>query len=113
MKRIKQSDAELVAATLSGSRLSFDLLVDRYRDMVFRLVCFKVRDTHEAEDLAQDAFVTAYRSLRQLKEPSCFSAWLRRVAINQCNMHLRRNHPSLVSLTGDMQPVNDPNQSME
>ncbi len=100
-------------ATLSGSRLSFDLLVDRYRDMVFRLACFKVRDTHDAEDLAQDAFVTAYRSLEQLKEPGCFSAWLRKVAVNQCNMHLRRNHPSIIPLTDDMHPVNDPNQSME
>lgn len=107
------SDAELVAGTLAGDRSSFDSLVERYRDQVFRLAYVKVRNAQEAEDLAQDAFVAAYRSLGQLRQRDHFAAWLRRVAENVCNMRLRRSQPSVVQLADDLIPGEDPRQSLE
>lgn len=89
-ERHNLSDAEIVRLTLEGGRSSFDVLVDRYRDLVYRLAYFKVRRPDEAEDLAQDAFVAAYHSLARLRDPGRFAPWLRRVAENVCNMHLRR-----------------------
>ena len=89
-ERHNLSDAEIVRLTLAGRRSSFDVLVDRYRDHVYRLAYFKVRRPDEAEDLAQDAFVAAYHSLARLRDPGRFAPWLRRVAENVCNMHLRR-----------------------
>lgn len=101
------SDAEIVRLTLAGRRSSFDVLVDRYRDLVYRLAYFKVRRPDEAEDLAQDAFVAAYYSLAQLRDPGRFAPWLRRVAENVCNMHLRRSQPATVPLEDYHSPTND------
>lgn len=94
----RRTDEELVQGSLSGDRSSFDALVDRYRDGIFRLMLYRVNRPDLAEDLAQDAFVSAYRSLPQLSDPAKFGAWLRKVAINVCNGRLRGRHGECIPL---------------
>ena len=74
-------DLEIVRAVLAGNREAFRVLVDRESTTVVR-VCFRVLgDLHEAEDVAQETFVTAYRSLASWRGDGPFGAWLARIAV--------------------------------
>jgi RNA polymerase sigma-70 factor (ECF subfamily) len=77
-------DSDLVSATVSGSREAFDVIVTRHRRAVYQ-VCYRFVNNHEdASDLAQDAFVRAWRGIKNFKGESALSTWLHRIAINVC-----------------------------
>jgi len=77
-------DAVLVRQCLAGDTSAFDVLVERHRRQVYQ-VCYRFVNNHEdASDLAQDAFLRAYRALHTFKGNSAFSTWLYRVAVNVC-----------------------------
>ena len=77
-------DPALVRQCLAGDTSAFDVLVERHRRQVYQ-VCYRFVNNHEdASDLAQDAFLRAYRALHTFKGNSAFSTWLYRVAINVC-----------------------------
>lgn len=84
-------EAALIARVKAGSRDDFRPLVERYQSGVIRYVFYLVRDQDTAEDIAQEAFVTAYRKLRQYNERYAFSTWLYRIARNLAYRHLRSN----------------------
>jgi RNA polymerase sigma-70 factor (ECF subfamily) len=77
-------DAALVALAAAGERDAFDVIVERHRRAVY-LVCYRFANNHEdASDLAQDAFVRAWRGLGNFKGQSALSTWLYRIAVNVC-----------------------------
>ena len=78
----EQSDLELVRRAQRGERGAFDLLVLRYQHKVVKLVARLLRDPAEAEDVAQEAFVKAYRALGSFRGDSAFYTWLYRIAVN-------------------------------
>jgi RNA polymerase sigma-70 factor (ECF subfamily) len=83
-------DAQIVRAVLGGDRDAFRILVDRESAAVVRS-CYRVlADTHEAEDVAQEAFVTAYRSLASWRADGPFGAWLTRIAVRLAIRQLGR-----------------------
>src|SRR6185369_12725137 len=72
---------EVVRAVLAGDREAFRILVDRESTAVVR-TCYRVLgDMHEAQDVAQEAFVSAYRSLASWRGDGPFGAWLSRIAV--------------------------------
>ncbi len=75
-------DAELVARVQRGDKKAFDLLVLKYQRKILRLLARMIRDTSEIEDVAQEAFIKAYRALPQFRGESAFYTWLYRIAIN-------------------------------
>jgi len=75
-------DGALVEAAASGSREAFDELVRRHQAAIVRLVRALTAGRGDAEDLAQEVFVRAWRSLRGFRGDSAFRTWLHRVAIN-------------------------------
>jgi RNA polymerase sigma-70 factor (ECF subfamily) len=79
---VEQSDLELVRRVQRGERGAFDLLVLRYQHRVVKLVARLLRDPTEAEDVAQDAFVKAYRAIGSFRGDSAFYTWLYRIAVN-------------------------------
>jgi len=79
---VEQSDLELVRRVQKGERGAFDLLVLRYQHKVVKLVARLLRDPTEAEDVAQEAFVKAYRALGSFRGDSAFYTWLYRIAVN-------------------------------
>ena len=82
IKMTNADDRTLVDACLAGDTASFDRLVERHRRQVYQ-VCYRFVSNHEdANDLAQDVFLRAYRSLRTFKGQSAFSTWLYRIAVN-------------------------------
>ena len=95
----RASDEELVRACVLGDRGAFDALVVRHQRQVYRL-CYRFVGTHEdASELAQDAFVRAYRSLAKFERSAKFTTWLHRIAVNVCLNRLALKSPRLEPLT--------------
>lgn len=92
------TDAELVASALKGSQDAYRELVTRFERPVYSLIVRMVQDPGTAEDLAQEAFVKAYRSLRSYDSSRKLSSWLFKIAHNTTIDHLRRNALETVPL---------------
>jgi RNA polymerase sigma-70 factor, ECF subfamily len=91
-------DQTLVQATLDGHRGAFDLIVERYRRSVYQ-VCFRFVGHHEdASDLAQEAFIRAYRALGKFKGDAALGTWLYRIAVNVSLNRLALKRPPHESL---------------
>ena len=80
----------IIARCLAGERRAYALLVERYKGLVHDLVSRMLGDAVEAEDIAQDAFVKAYLSLKDFRGESRFSTWVCRIALNRCKDVLRK-----------------------
>jgi RNA polymerase sigma-70 factor (ECF subfamily) len=99
-------DLEIVRAVLAGNREAFRPLVDRESAAVVR-ICYRVLgDAHEAEDVAQETFVTAYRSLASWRGDGPFGAWLARIAMRLAIRHAGRRKAvawarPIAEITGD------------
>jgi len=78
----KSVDLELVRRVQAGDKRAFDLLVRKYQHKIVALVDRYVRDPAEAQDVAQEAFIKAYRALPKFRGESAFYTWLYRIAIN-------------------------------
>jgi len=83
------SDADVVREVLAGRHESFGMLVERHFVSVYALCLSYVRNTVEAEDVAQETFVRCYNRLDTLKNPRKFAAWLASIARNICINHIR------------------------
>ena len=90
---MRDSDFSLIQAVLAGNAEAFGALVTRYQKGVYALVWSMVRDSAAAEDIGQEAFLTAFTRLSELRDPKAFSAWLRRIAVNTARMWLRNRPP--------------------
>jgi len=84
------TDEELVARVRAGAFAAFEELVRRHAARVRRAVRAIVRDDHEAEDAAQQAFLQAFVGLRRFEGTASFSTWLVRIAMNEARMRARR-----------------------
>jgi RNA polymerase sigma-70 factor (ECF subfamily) len=81
-------DQQLVERVQRGDKRAFDLLVAKYQRKIFRLLSRLIRDQAEVEDVAQEAFIKAYRALPNFRGDSAFYTWLYRIAINTAKNHL-------------------------
>jgi RNA polymerase sigma-70 factor (ECF subfamily) len=82
------SDIALVKRVQQGDRSAFDLLVVKYQHKLIKLIMRYVRDPSEAMDVAQEAFLKAYRAAPSFRGDSAFYTWLYRIAINTAKNHL-------------------------
>jgi RNA polymerase sigma-70 factor (ECF subfamily) len=80
-------DRDVIQAVLAGDADAFALLVRRYQEPVYRLAWRMTRNAEDAKDLAQEAFVQAYRNLGRFRQEAQFSTWLYRIAVNLCLNH--------------------------
>jgi RNA polymerase sigma-70 factor (ECF subfamily) len=93
-------DGALVAACLEGRRDAFDLLVRRHQRSVYQ-VCYRFVGNHaDASDLAQDAFLRAWRGLAGFKRESSVGTWLYRIAVNTCLNRLAVKVPPMHDVDG-------------
>jgi len=97
------SDLSLVQRVQRGERSAYDLLVLKYQHKVVKLVMRYLRDPADAEDVAQEAFIKAYRALPQFRGDSAFYTWLYRIAINTAKNALAARDRNPVSYDFDMQ----------
>ncbi len=82
------SDRDLVARVQAGEKQAFDVLVLRYQQRLVKLITRYVRDPQEALDVAQEAFIRAYRAIPNFRGESSFYTWLYRIGVNTAKNHL-------------------------
>ena len=87
-KYSEQLDEDLVLRVQQGDKSAFDLLVIKYQHKIIQLVNRYVKDPSEAQDVAQEAFIKAYRALGNFRGDSAFYTWLYRIAINTAKNYL-------------------------
>ena len=85
------NEKELIINVQKGNVRDFSLLVDRHKNMVYSLVFRMVKPEEDAEEVAQDTFLKAFKSIKQFKGDSKFSTWLYRIAYFTAINHLRKH----------------------
>jgi RNA polymerase sigma-70 factor (ECF subfamily) len=94
------ADRADVERTLRGDLAAFEALVERHRDVVYR-VAARIAGPHDAEDISQDAFLRAFHRLGRFRGDAPFRAWLLQIAHNAAVDHLSRRRPEPVEDAGD------------
>jgi len=99
----ENTDKELVRRVQKGDLAAFDMLFSRYQTKIVNLISRYVRDSEEVQDVAQEAFIKAYRALPRFRGDSAFYTWLYRIAINTAKNHLvaRSRRPPSVDVDVD------------
>lgn len=100
-------EAKLVARCLNQDQDAFGQLVERYATVIVNLAYRMVGDRTEAEDLAQETFVAAFKALPTFRAESKFSTWLYRIAANKCKDWLRVKRPGQGVQDVDVEEVFD------
>lgn len=87
----READQVLVERVQAGDKQAYGLLVAKYQRKLLRLISQLVRDSAEAEDVAQEAFIKAYRALPSFRGESAFYTWLYRIGVNTAKNWLVAN----------------------
>ena len=90
---LKPSDAKIIAQVIEGNVNAFETLMNRYRDMVLKIVKKRVPFSN-LEETAQDVFIRAYQSLPTFKGKSNFSQWISSIAVKTCYDYWRKAYRS-------------------
>src|SRR5512138_2041483 len=90
-----------VDALKAGDRAEFARLVEAYSDRIYRLALKILNDQQDAEDVLQETFIKALRSLPSFEGRSSLSTWLYRIAVNEALMSIRRRKPDPVSIDAE------------
>jgi len=86
---MRTGDGYIVSKCLNGDSAAFGLLVDKYKEAVYALSYSKLHNFHDAEDVAQEVFITAYRKLHTLRRYDSFHAWIYAITTNLCRRWTR------------------------
>lgn len=84
----RETDQQLVERAQKGDTRAFDLLVKKYQHKILGLIGRYVHDHAEVQDVAQEAFIKAYRALGKFRAESAFYTWMYRIAINTAKNYL-------------------------
>ena len=106
-------DDQLVKLAQGNDTRAFDELVRRYRDKVFRLSYKILRHEDDAAEALQDAFLSAFRGLKNFKAESTFSTWLYRIATNASLMKYRKRRDGMVSLEQSQSRDNESGEALQ
>jgi len=96
----RDADLQLVRRVQHGDKRAFELLVAKYQRRISRLLSRMIRDPADIEDVAQEAFIKAYRALPNFRGESAFYTWLYRIAINTAKNYFAaqgRRAPTVVA----------------
>ncbi len=104
MNKFELSDSKLISLYIKGNEESFEVLLNRYKSKVFTNIYLIVKDTYVAEDLTQDTFIKAIKTLRGNKynEEGKFKPWILRIAHNLAIDYFRKKkrYPTIVMEDG-------------
>ena len=95
------NDSEIISKVLSGDTQAYAGLVNRYQNYVFTLTLRMVKNREDAEEVAQDIFIKAYRSLADFRGAAKFSTWLYTIVNTSCITFLRKKKLEVHSLDND------------
>jgi len=108
-----QSEEQLLKKSLSGDTRAFEELVAQYQGKVYALAFRYMGNEEDASDMAQEALLKAYRSLRLFKGNSSFGTWLYRITTNVCLDELRRRKRRITPLSLDEPLATQDGEEME
>ena len=94
-------DIDIISAVLNGNQQAYAQIVDRYQGFVFTLVLRYIKSREDAEEVAQDIFVKAYRALADFKGTAKFSTWLYTIVTTTCISFLRKKKLETHSLDNE------------
>ena len=95
------NDTEIISKVLSGDHQAYAGLVNRYQNYVFTLTLRMVKNREDAEEVAQDVFIKAYRYLADFRGASKFTTWLYTIVNNTCITFLRKKKLAIHSLDNE------------
>lgn len=95
------NDTEIISKVLSGDQQAYAALVNHYQSYVFTLSLRFTKNREDAEEVAQDIFIKAYRALADFKGTSKFSTWLYTIVNNTCITFLRKKRLQTQSLDSE------------
>lgn len=99
------TDTDIISQVLQGNQNAYAVLVECYQNFVFTIVLRYIKSREDAEEIAQDVFIKAYRSLKDFKGTAKFSTWLYTITTTTCITFLRKKKLEIHSL--DNQKVFD------
>ena len=94
------NDQDCIIKILEGDTQKYAVLVNRYKDLVYTLAIRMVKNTEEAEEISQDTFIKAYKSLQKFKGDSKFSTWIYSITYNTCldNLKKRKRQQNTITI---------------
>lgn len=92
-----EEDFELLAKFKKGDQHAFELLVRKYKMIVYNTIYSIIGDAQEADDIAQEVFLKVYTKAGSFKGKSSFSTWLYRITVNRCVDELRKKNKKIIS----------------
>ncbi|MDQ3681580.1 MAG: sigma-70 family RNA polymerase sigma factor [Bacteroidota bacterium] len=95
------TDIDIISHVLQGNQNAYAMLVERYQNFVFTIVLRYVKSREDAEEVAQDVFIKAYRSLKDFKGTAKFSTWLYTITTTTCITFLRKKKLEIHSLDNE------------
>ena len=98
-----ENEKKLVEKAKSGDIKAFEKLIEDHQKKVFNIALRMIGDYDEASELAQEAFLKAYKSIKSFKGDSLFSTWIYKITTNVCLDEIRRKRKKLISLDEDIE----------
>lgn len=105
----QKDDIWYIERVLKGDTQYFSYFIDKYKDIVFSIALKILRNREDAEEMAQESFVKAFKSLHTFKGDAKFSTWLYRITYNNCISEVRKKRMKFVS-TDDVQISDEPEE---
>ena len=93
-----RDDNHYISEVIAGNTASFEVLIDRHKDLVFTIAMNITRNREDAEEVAQDVFLKAFQKLASFRQESSFQTWLYRIAYNEAISRIRKNKVKLLDL---------------
>ncbi|MCC6403734.1 MAG: sigma-70 family RNA polymerase sigma factor [Fimbriimonadaceae bacterium] len=89
----RSAELRLVARLREGDEEAMTAIIGRHRRRIIRVAANALRDSHEAEDVAQDAFIKAFREIHRLRDDRAFASYLYKICVRLCMDRLRSRRP--------------------
>jgi RNA polymerase sigma-70 factor (ECF subfamily) len=90
-------DSDLIGRFKKGDPSAFEAVVRKYQDRVYNLCRYMLRDPRDAQDAAQDAFLKAYKALKDFRPDSSLYRWIYRIAVTTCLDYRRKSRREVLS----------------
>lgn len=94
-------ESEIIRKIIHGDTDEFRYFIDRYKDMAFSIAISMIPDEPIAEDVVQDAFIKAFKNLKQFRRKAKFSTWFYAIVVNEARIQKRKRKLSVLSLDSD------------
>ena len=99
--------AVIVRKAIDGDESCYKTLYLKYAKAMYNICLRLLNNKEDAEDVVQESFITAFKKLQELKEPSTFGGWLRRIVVNNCHQQGRKVKLSFEELDPAEEMVDD------